>query len=66
MDQPVAAIGGWATPDTFVAKLCYYQTPYALSLQLQFGGALVVLNGDYNLAFKPNALPELVGRMQQP
>lgn len=66
MDQPVAAIGGWSTPDTFVAKLCYYQTPYMLSLQLQFGGAIVVLNGDYNLAFKPNTLPELVGRMQQP
>jgi CubicO group peptidase (beta-lactamase class C family) len=61
-DEPVAAIGGWSAPDTFVAKLCYYRTPYSLSIQLQFGGALVVLNGDYNLSFKPNALPELVGR----
>lgn len=61
-DEPVAAIGGWATPDTFVVKLCYYRTPYTLSIQLQFGGSLVVLNGDYNVSFKPNALPQLVGR----
>jgi CubicO group peptidase (beta-lactamase class C family) len=61
-DEPVAAKGGWASPDTFVAKLCYYRTPYSLSIQLQFGGALVVLSGDYNVSFKANALPELVGR----
>ncbi|HZZ20676.1 MAG TPA: serine hydrolase [Opitutaceae bacterium] len=63
-DQPVGAIGGWSSPDTFIAKLCYYQTPYNLSLQLEFGGSLVVLNGDYNLAFSSNTLPELVGHAQ--
>jgi CubicO group peptidase (beta-lactamase class C family) len=59
--QQVAAIGGWTSRDTFTAKLCYYGTPYALTLQLQFGGELVVLTGDYNLAFKPHPLPLLVG-----
>jgi hypothetical protein len=63
-EKPVAAIGGWSSPDTFVAKLCYYQTPYSLTLQLQFGGELVVLSGDYNVSFKPNAIPTMVGHTQ--
>jgi CubicO group peptidase (beta-lactamase class C family) len=59
--QPVAAIGGWTSSDTLTAKLCYYDTPYSLTLQLQFGGELVVLTGDYNISFHPNALPVLIG-----
>jgi len=66
LDMPVAAIGGWTSPDTFAAKLCYYQTPYSLTLQLQFGGDIVVLDGDYNVSFKPNAITSLVGRKQAP
>lgn len=59
--QPVAAKGGWSSPDTFTVKLSYFNTPYALTLQLQFGGELVVLTGDYNIAFHPHPLPVLVG-----
>lgn len=66
LDRPVASIGGWASADTFAAKLCYYNSPYSLTLQLQFGGDLVVLNGDYNVSFTPNAFTNLVGRVQAP
>lgn len=63
-DEPVSAIGGWETPDTFVAKLCYHETPYQLTLRLQFGGDLVVFDGEYNVAFGNRAYPQLVGRAQ--
>ena len=61
-DTAVSAIGGWETPDTYVAKLCYHEGPYMLTVRLQFGGDLVVFNADYNVAFGNNAFPELVGR----
>jgi CubicO group peptidase (beta-lactamase class C family) len=62
VDRAVAARGGWTAPDTFVAKLCFYETPYAITVKLQFGGDLVVLDGSYNVSFGPNDLPQLVGR----
>ncbi|MBE2212429.1 MAG: serine hydrolase [Opitutaceae bacterium] len=62
VERAVAAQGGWASPDTFVAKLCFYETPYAITVKLQFGGDLVVLDGSYNVSFGPNDLPQLIGR----
>lgn len=62
VDRAVAARGGWSAPDIFTAKLCLYETPYALTVTLQFGGDIVVVGGDYNVSFSPNALPQLVGR----
>lgn len=62
VDRAVAARGGWTAPDTFVAKLCYFETPYAMTVTLQFGGDIVVLDGTYNVSFSPNDLPQLVGR----
>jgi hypothetical protein len=63
-DEAVSAVGGWASPDTFVAKLCYHETPYMLTVRLQFGGDLVVLDADYNTAFGNNAFPQLLGRAE--
>lgn len=60
--RAVAARGGWTRPDTFTAKLAYVESPYALTVTLQFGGDLVVLEGDYTVSFGSNALPRLIGR----
>lgn len=62
VERAVAAQGGWTAPDTFAAKLCFYETPYTLTVRLQFGGDIVVLDGSYNVSFGPNDLPQLVGR----
>lgn len=58
----VAGNGGWSAPDTFVAKLAYFETPYALTLTLQFGGDIVVLGGEYNVSFRPSPIGPIVGR----
>ncbi len=58
----VAGRGGWSSPDTFVAKLAYFETPYVLTLTLRFGGDIVVLDGEYNVSFGSTTMGPLVGR----
>ena len=63
-ETAVAGAGAWTGNDTFTARLCLYETPYYLTLQLQFGGDLVVLDSEYSVRFGPTKLPVLVGRAQ--
>ena len=37
-EQPVAASGAWTEDDTFTAKLCFYETPFILTVRLKFSG----------------------------
>jgi CubicO group peptidase (beta-lactamase class C family) len=50
-EQPVAASGGWTDPDTFTAKLCFYETPFTLTVQLKFAGDTATLDTESNVGF---------------
>ncbi len=58
---PVAAAGAWTSRDTYTAKIAFYETPFALTLTLRFGGEMVVVDSEYNVAFGPTKQPTLVG-----
>ena len=58
---PVAASGAWTARDTYTAKIAFYETPFALTMTLRFGGDIVVLDSEYNVAFGPTKQPQLVG-----
>jgi CubicO group peptidase (beta-lactamase class C family) len=58
---PVAASGAWTARDTYTAKIAFYETPFALTMTLRFGGDIVVLDSEYNVAFGPTKQPLLVG-----
>lgn len=63
-EQPIAASGGWTAADTFTARLCFYETPYTITLRLQFANDEVRLNAEANVAFGPTKEPERVGKAQ--
>jgi hypothetical protein len=63
-EQPVAASGAWVADDTYVAKLCFYETPQCVTVKLQFTGDQVVMDAEYNVAFGPTRQPQRVGRIQ--
>jgi hypothetical protein len=50
-DEPMAASGGWVTDDTFVAKVCAYETPFHRTLRLRFEGDRVTLESETNVGF---------------
>jgi len=58
----VAARGAWASDDTYVMKLCFYETPFLLTVTCKFGEEQVTLNRQVNVGFGPTQFPPLVGR----
>jgi CubicO group peptidase (beta-lactamase class C family) len=61
-EQPVAASGAWTAPDTYTAKLAFYETPFALTLTLRFAGDELLYDSEYNVAFGQTKQPSLVGK----
>jgi CubicO group peptidase (beta-lactamase class C family) len=61
-EQPVAASGAWTDDETFTAKLCFYETPYTLTIRLKFVGDELQLNAEANVGFGPTKEPQLTAR----
>ena len=62
-EQPVAASGAW-TSDTYTARLCFYETPTIVTVNLRPSGDELLYDAEYNVAFGPTKQPQLVGRVQ--
>jgi len=63
-EQPVAASGAWTEEDTFTAKLCFYETPYVVTIRLKFVGQELQCNSEANVGFGPTKKPQLRGRAE--
>jgi CubicO group peptidase (beta-lactamase class C family) len=37
-EQPAAASGAWTSDDTFTAKICFYETPFTVTIRFKFTG----------------------------
>ena len=61
-EQPAAASGGWSDGETFVAKICFYETPFCVTMTLKFTGDQVQLDSRSNLGFGSTEQPRLVGK----
>ncbi len=61
--QPAAAAGAW-NDGAFTAKLCFYETPFIVTVQLKFAGDEVTMNSETNVGFGPTKQTELVGKAQ--
>jgi CubicO group peptidase (beta-lactamase class C family) len=63
-EQPVAAGGAWTAEDTFTARLCFYETPFILTVRLQFSGDEVRCQSESNVGFGPTKEAPLVGKAE--
>ncbi len=63
-EQPVAASGAWTANDTFTAKLCFYETPFIVTIRLKFSGQELQCNSEANVGFGPTKEPQLTGRAE--
>ncbi len=61
-EQPAAANGAWNGADTYTARVCFYETPFVVTLRLKFSTDQVVLNVESNVGFGPTRQPPLVGK----
>ncbi|HEX4149120.1 MAG TPA: serine hydrolase [Pirellulales bacterium] len=65
-EQPVAASGAWTADGTFTAKLCFYETPFTVTLTLHPSGDELNCRADSSLRLGPTkAAPlQLTGKAQ--
>jgi CubicO group peptidase (beta-lactamase class C family) len=65
-EQPAAASGAWTGGDTFNAKICFYETPFCVTMSFRFteGGQQLLFDTTANVAFGPTKQPQLVGKLE--
>ena len=63
-EQPAAASGAWTGDDTYTARICFYETPFILTLTLKFDGDELLLDSESNVGFGPTRPPQLVGKAE--
>jgi CubicO group peptidase (beta-lactamase class C family) len=61
-EAKVAARGTWAADDTYVMKICFYETPYVETLTCKFTEDRVTITRSLNVSFGPTERPTLTGR----
>ena len=64
--QSIAATGAWIDAETFVARLCFCNTPFGPTLTFRFKEDTLTFDYRENVAFGPVERPQLVGRQYQP
>ncbi len=61
--QPAAAAGGWTNAE-FTAKICFYETPFIVTLRFRFSDGEVVLHSETNVGFGSTEHSDLVGKSE--
>ena len=62
--QPAAACGAWTADDTFTAKLCFYETPFIVTVRLRFSGKELQYCSESNVGFGATKESQLVGKTE--
>jgi CubicO group peptidase (beta-lactamase class C family) len=60
-EQPAAVSGSWTADNKYTAQICFYETPYLLTLNLDFSDDKLRLDPTLNVSFGPTKLGQLVG-----
>jgi CubicO group peptidase (beta-lactamase class C family) len=60
-EQSVAASGSWTADNVFTAKLCFFETPYTVTLRMDFSGGKLRLDSSWNVSFGPTKKGPLIG-----
>lgn len=61
--QPMAACGAWTVDDTYTARLCFYETPFTITVTLKFTGDEVRLTSESNVGPAATKQSPLVGAL---
>jgi CubicO group peptidase (beta-lactamase class C family) len=61
-EQPAAVSGAWPADDIFKAKICFYETPFIVTLSLKFAGDELLFDSQSNVGFGATRQRQLVGK----
>jgi len=63
-EQPAAVSGAWTADDTYTAKICFYETPFIITVRLKFSGDQLLFDSQSNVGFGPTKQPQLLGKLE--
>ena len=63
-EQPVAVSGAWTADDTFTARICFYETPFIVTVKCVFSDEKVLFDSQSNVGFGATKQPQLVGKVE--
>lgn len=63
-EQPVSASGAWTADNQLTAKLCFYETPFTVTIRLNFAGNEVQCTSESNVAFGSTRELSLTGKAE--
>ena len=62
--RTTAGSGTWSADNTYIAKICFFETPYVLTIKLDFSNDKLRLDSEWNVAFGPTKPGQLVGELK--
>jgi len=62
--QPEAASGAWTADGVYTANICFYQTPFIVTVSLKFSEKELRCNSQVNVAFGPTKEPQIIGNTE--
>jgi CubicO group peptidase (beta-lactamase class C family) len=63
-ERPAAVSGAWTANDTYSAKICFYETPFVLTINLNFSDNKMKFDPTWNVGFGPTKPGQLVGEIK--
>jgi CubicO group peptidase (beta-lactamase class C family) len=60
-ERPAAVCGAWTADDTYTAKICFYETPFVLTISFHFSQDKLHFDPTWNVGFGPTKPGQLVG-----
>lgn len=63
-DQPVAVSGAWTEDNTFTARICFYETPFILTVGLKISEDQLDFTSEMNVGFGATKPTKLVGKVE--
>ncbi len=64
-EQAAAASGAWTDADTYKAKICFYESPFCVTLALKYSGEQLLCDTESNVGFGPTKQPQLAGKAER-
>lgn len=62
--QAAAASGAWTAENVFTAKLCFFETPFVVTVDMKFDGDEVKLSSQSNVGFGNTRPWEITGKVE--
>jgi hypothetical protein len=61
-EQPAAVSGAWTADDTYKARICFYETPFIITISLKFSGDQLLVDSEPNVSLRATKQTQLVGK----